>query len=119
MIRPSAPGYWTRAPKYPSSSDTDSKEPNTSSIPKGSACVVSKSRVWGKVFSSAKNFTTPSLTIVLDLALYIMIIASEAAVGSSSSDALAISMPVNSMTMVWKLRRASSLPCDISAWYGV
>ncbi len=38
---------------------------------------------------------------------------------SSSSDALAISMPVRSAHMVWKLIRASMRPCEISAWYGV
>ena len=34
-----------------------------------------------------------------------MIIASAAAVPSSSSDALAIGMPVRSLTIVWKMRR--------------
>ena len=46
-------------------------------------------------------------------------IASAAAVASSSSDALARSMPVRSLTIVWKLRSASSRPCEISGWYGV
>ena len=46
-------------------------------------------------------------------------IASAAAVASSSSDALAISRPVKSDTIVWKLSSASSRPCAISAWYGV
>ncbi len=48
-----------------------------------------------------------------------IVIASAAAVPSSSSDALAISMPVRSITIVWKLSSASSRPCAISAWYGV
>ena len=46
-------------------------------------------------------------------------IASAAAVASSRRDALAISMPVRSLTIVWKLSSASSLPWEISGWYGV
>ena len=46
-------------------------------------------------------------------------IASAAAVASSSSDALAISIPVRSVTIVWKLSSASSRPWEISGWYGV
>ncbi len=45
--------------------------------------------------------------------------ASAAAVGSSSSEALAMSIPVRSRTIVWNVRRASRRPCAISAWYGV
>ena len=45
--------------------------------------------------------------------------ASAAAVASSSSEAFAISMPVRSVTMVWKFSSASRRPCAISAWYGV
>ena len=44
-----------------------------------------------------------------------MVIASAAAVASSSSEALEISMPVRSVTTVWKLSRLSSRPCAISA----
>jgi len=47
------------------------------------------------------------------------VIASAAAVASSSSDALAISIPVRSPIMVWKFSSASIRPCEISAWYGV
>ena len=47
------------------------------------------------------------------------VIASAAAVASSSIDALAIAMPVRSETIVWKLTSASSRPCEISGWYGV
>ena len=46
-------------------------------------------------------------------------IASAAAVGSSSNDAFASSIPVRSLTIVWKLRSASRRPCEISGWYGV
>ena len=42
-----------------------------------------------------------------------------AALASSSSVALAMSMPVRSAIMVWKLISASIRPCEISAWYGV
>ena len=41
---------------------------------------------------------------------------SAAAVASSSIEALAMSMPVRSVTMVWKLTSASSRPCEISGW---
>ena len=44
------------------------------------------------------------------------VIASAAAVASSSIDALAMAMPVRSQTMVWKLTSASMRPCEISAW---
>lgn len=46
-------------------------------------------------------------------------IASAAAVASSSREALAMSKPVMSHTMVWKLSKLSSLPWDTSGWYGV
>ena len=46
------------------------------------------------------------------------VIASAAAVASSSSEALARSMPVRSVTMVWKFSSASSRPWEISGWYG-
>ncbi len=47
------------------------------------------------------------------------VIASAAAVLSSSSDALATGSAVSSSTMVWKLSSASSRPWLISGWYGV
>ena len=42
--------------------------------------------------------------------------ASAAAVASSSIEALARSMPVRSVTIVWKFRSASSRPWLISGW---
>ena len=48
-----------------------------------------------------------------------MVIASAAAVPSSNNDALAKSIEVKSLTIVWKFKSASNLPCAISAWYGV
>ena len=47
------------------------------------------------------------------------VIASAAAVASSSSEAFARSSPVRSATIVWKFSSASSRPCEISGWYGV
>ncbi len=44
---------------------------------------------------------------------------STTAVDSSSIDAFAMSSPVRSETIVWKLMSASSRPWLISGWYGV
>ena len=49
----------------------------------------------------------------------ISVMASAAAVASSRSDAPAMGRAVRSLTTVWKLSRASSLPWEISGWYGV
>src|SRR3546814_14028744 len=46
-------------------------------------------------------------------------IPSTTAVDSSSIDAFAVSRPVRSLTIVWKLMSASRRPCEISGWYGV
>ena len=48
-----------------------------------------------------------------------MVMASAAAVASSSSEAFAVGSPVRSSTIVWKLSSASSRPWLISGWYGV
>ena len=70
--------------------------------------------VCGSAFASTTNgpvaFLLPRRTSV---------IASAAAVPSSSSDAFAVGRPVRSPTMVWKFSSASSRPCEISGWYGV
>ena len=50
------------------------------------------------------------------LSRWLIIMASAAAVPSSSIEALAISRPVRSPTTVWKLRSASRRPWEISAW---
>ena len=47
------------------------------------------------------------------------VIASAAAVPSSSSDAFAVGSPARSLTTVWKFSSASSRPWEISGWYGV
>jgi hypothetical protein len=46
----------------------------------------------------------------------ISVIASAAAVDSSSSEEFAVCRPVRSQTMVWKFSIASSRPCEISGW---
>jgi hypothetical protein len=45
-----------------------------------------------------------------------MVIASAAAVASSSIDAPATGSPVRSSTIVWKLSSASRRPWEISGW---
>ena len=50
------------------------------------------------------------------LAAWAIVTASAAAVASSSSEALAIGMPVRSQIIVWKLSSASRRPWAISAW---
>ena len=44
------------------------------------------------------------------------VIASAQAVASSKSEALEMSNPVRSHTMVWKFSNPSKRPCEISAW---
>ncbi|MDT4851554.1 hypothetical protein FQZ97_857380 [compost metagenome] len=65
------------------------------------------------------GWQSPATTITLPLDLterLASVIASAAAVASSSMDALAMAMPVRSVTMVWKFTSASMRPCEISAW---
>jgi hypothetical protein len=60
-----------------------------------------------------------SRTTLLDFAFdtrRISMTASATAVDSSSSDAFAVVRPASSDTMVWKLRRASRRPWEISGW---
>jgi hypothetical protein len=74
-------------------------------------------RVW--MTSMVCGWQSPETTITLPLALterLASVMASAAAVASSSMEALAIGMPVRSHTMVWKLTSASMRPCEISAW---
>ena len=84
-------------------------------MPRASARVCTTAIVCGWQYSSTR-YTGSRLTL---LTASVSAIASAAAVASSSSDAFAISSPVRSDTMVWKLSSASSRPCAISAWYGV
>ena len=65
------------------------------------------------------GWQSPDTTMALPLALterLASVMASAAAVASSSMEALAMSMPVRSVTMVWKLTSASMRPWEISAW---
>ena len=82
-------------------------------MPSGSARVRSTARVCGRQSASARN-TWPFLA-----ARRASVMASAAAVASSSSDAPAQGSPVRSATMVWKFSSASRRPCEISGWYGV
>ena len=85
--------------------------PTASSMPSGAARVCSSARVWGWHRSEIRKRSLVDLP-----ALRASSMASAAAVASSSSEALAISMPVRSATMVWKLSSASSRPWEISGW---
>ena len=68
--------------------------------------------VWGWVSSSTRT-RLPSRTLET---LWARVTASAAAVPSSRSEALAISMPVRSQIAVWKLMSASRRPWAISGW---
>ena len=77
----------------------------------GRARVRTTSSVCGSTSSATKK------TLLFDLPMRsASVMASAAAVASSSIDALAIAMPVRSVTMVWKFSSASMRPCEISAW---
>ena len=78
---------------------------SASSIPIGSARVAKTASVCGCVSASTAN-TFDSLFEVRRIS----VMASAAAVDSSSSEALAMSKPVKSVTMVWKLISASKRP---------
>ena len=83
-------------------------------MPSGSARVAITAIVCGSVSAS----TTYTLLVAFD-ERRASVIASAAAVPSSSMLALAVASPVRSVTMVWKLSSASSRPWLISGWYGV
>ena len=80
-------------------------------MPSGAARVASTAAVCAYTSTS-----TASRWDLLLPARCISVIASAAAVPSSSIDALDTSRPVRSQTMVWKLSRASSRPWLISGW---
>ena len=80
-------------------------------MPSGFARVCTTSMVCG--------WQSPATTKVLLLLLTLRlasVMASAAAVASSSIDALAIGMAVRSHTIVWKFTSASIRPWLISAW---
>ena len=70
--------------------------------------------VWGRASASTTNGPC-----TLGCARRTSVIASAAAVPSSSREALEVGSPVRSATIVWKLSSASSRPWLISGWYGV
>ena len=116
---PLASGYWTRHPKTSPASTAPrmaSRVITTMSMSRWAARVRSTLRVWGNTASSTKNRFLPALTWGRGRAANNIAIASAAAVPSSSKEALATSIPVKSMTMVWKFSSASKRPCAISAW---
>ena len=106
---PLAPGYWKSAPKTDAGSRSAKGSPTTISIPSGSARVFTTLIVCGKQSASTKKAAAFDFDCRRASA-----IASAAAVGSSSSEALAMSIPVRSETMVWKFSSASSRPWLIS-----
>ncbi|MNO93116.1 hypothetical protein D3C76_847080 [compost metagenome] len=108
-------GYCNRAPKNALTSVSSRSSPTTISIPSGSARVRSTSRVCGWQWLEAKNAWLP-LFLLRRLQ---KVMASAAAVASSSSEALAIGRPVRSLIRVWKFSSASRRPWEISGWYGV
>ncbi|CFR75674.1 Uncharacterised protein [Mycobacterium tuberculosis] len=105
MIRPLAPGSWAMTPKNSPSGRPARRSAVTISIPSGLARVASTAAVWVNTSASTTTlFTGPRA------ARCIKVMASAAAVPSSSIDAFAISRPVRSVTRVWKFSKASSRP---------
>ena len=76
-------------------------------------------RIWDPSAVIEAAHVAGGLVVVAADLLALTLIASAAAVASSSREAFAICMPVRSATIVWKLISASMRPCEISAWYGV
>ena len=113
---PSVPGYWTRTPQT-SPPDFRPAEAKSASLatttlrPRPSARVLQTSIVCGWQASDTKN-----VVFLPRARAEHMVIASAAAVASSSRLAFEICMPVRSVTAVWKVSSASRRPCAISAW---
>ena len=87
---------------------------STRSMPSASARLASTALVCGNASASTRKMFEADFE-----ARRASSIPSTTAVLSSSIDAFAVSSPVRSVTMVWKLISASSRPCEISGWYGV
>ena len=79
------------------------------------ALVFKTDNVCGNISSETKNLTTPALTAARSLTANKSARASAAEVLSSKSEAFASSIPVKSVTMVWKFSSASKRPWAISA----
>ncbi len=115
VMAPRSSGYCSSTPKTAASSTAISATgPTRSSMPRGSARLRSTASVCGKTRSEARN--TPPVVSFLGDTRCSSVIASPAAVASSSSEAVATGNPVRSLTMVWKLSSDSSRPWAISAW---
>ena len=111
---PLAPGSCVITPKKSPSGRPARRSAVTISMPSGSARVARIAAVWRYTSAStASRFDGPRT------ARCISVIASAAAVPSSSIEALATSSPVRSATIVWKFSSASRRPWLISGWYGV
>ncbi len=111
---PDSSGYCSKIPKGTASScpAISPTGPTRTSIPSGSARALTTSIVCGRQRSLTKNRFEPLFVRTR----CISVIASAAAVASSSSEAFATSIPVRSATIVWKFRSDSSRPWAISAW---
>ncbi len=88
-------------------------------MPIASARVRTRSMVCGRASASTTNGPLALPPFDRGSPRRTSVIASAAAVPSSSSEALAVGRPVRSPITVWKLSSASSRPCEISGWYGV
>ena len=107
---PVASGYCTSAPKKVVSNSNVSGLPTINSIPRFLARPSTTSMVCKKAVSAIKNLFFPSFTSFREREFQNIIIASAAEVASSNKDAFAISIPVNSKTIVWKFNNASNRP---------
>src|SRR3546814_10183835 len=108
-MRPKVSGYCSSTPKL-STLAASASSPTCSSMPSPPARVRSTSSVCGCMLFETKN----TLDFDRDERLA-RVIASAAAVASSSSEALAISMPVRSATMVWKLIRSEEHTSELQS----
>src|SRR5882724_10963052 len=102
---PEVPGYCSSPPNTSALSRSTAGSPTIKFHPNGSARVRSTASVCGCTSRSTKNDF-----VLVCAARSASAIASAAAVASSSNEALAISRPVRSRIMVWKLNKASSRP---------
>jgi len=106
---PSVSGYWTRIAKHSASLislTTFFTSNSLTAIPSGLARVWTTAFVCGCAAASIRKIASSELLDVL----LANVIASAAAVASSSIDAFAIARPVKSLTIVWKANSASNLP---------
>ncbi len=111
QTRPAAPGNWMKPPKASGTASGSSKDTTRTSIPSASARWRSSAIVCGRASASTRN----TLDALFE-ARRASSIPSTTAVDSSSIDAPAVAIPVRSVTIVWKVMSASSLPCEISGW---